>query len=159
MNRVARWTLCTVVVTAFVAAGCDSMDKDKDGEKDRDKIARREERRRQRDRRNDPDPVIARDRDTRDRDTRDRGMSEIPSTATEVEGGASGRLDYEPSRNGVIYVYDADAARVIYVGRLRDREQFRFDPDAGRAAVNSKTVFRSDVNPRHRYRLYFDRAE
>lgn len=67
-------------------------------------------------------------------------------------------MEYEPSRDGVVYVYDVDDDRVIYVGRVRDRERFRLDPDGGRALINNRTVFRSDLNPRHRYRLYFDRA-
>ena len=86
------------------------------------------------------------------------GMDEIPTDAQAVDTGAGARLNYEPTRDGVIYVYDTDADKVIYVGRIRDREQFRLDPDAGRAQINTRTVFRSDMNPRHRYRLYFEPA-
>jgi hypothetical protein len=75
-----------------------------------------------------------------------------------VDTGSGSLLEYEPTRNGVIYVYDADDDEVIYVGRVQDRERFRLDPETGRALINSRTVFRSDLNPRHRYRLYFDRA-
>jgi hypothetical protein len=159
MNRFARWTLCAVVTTAFVVAGCDSTDKDKEREKDLEKQARREQKHRERDRLHDPDAVIGHDRSSGDRTTdRARGVDEIPKTAMQVEGGAATGLEYEPARDGVIYVYDIDSDRVIYVGRIRDRERFRLDPDGGRAMINNRTVFRSDINPRHRYRLYFDRA-
>jgi hypothetical protein len=114
-------------------AGCDSnKDKDRD-DSDSEKLSRREG------------------------DARSRGMDEIPRGATEVEGG-EGRLEYEPSRDGVIYVYDVDHDQVIYVARVRDRERFRLDPEGDRATINTRTVFRGDLNPRHRYRLYFDRA-
>ena len=105
------------------------------------------------------------DKDRKDRErlddrpaSRSRGMDEIPPGATAVEGGEGSRLEYEPSRDGVIYVYDADADQVVYVSRIRDREVFRLDPEGDRATINSKTVFRSNLNPRHRYRLYFARA-
>jgi hypothetical protein len=75
-----------------------------------------------------------------------------------VDAGEGSNLTYEPSRDGVLYVYDVDDDRVIYVGRIRDRERFQLDPDGNRATINNRTVMRSDLNPRHRYRLYFDRA-
>src|SRR3954452_23203471 len=154
MNRFARWTLCAVVTTAFVVAGCDSTDKEKERQKDLDKQARREQKQRERDRLNNPDTVIAHDRTTRGgASDRTRGMDEIPTTAPPVEGGAATGLEYEPTRDGVIYAYDVDADRVIYVGRIRDRERFRLDPEGGRAMINNRTVFRSDINPRHRFRL------
>ena len=148
MTLCNRWILATALTAAFFAAGCESDNKD-DKPRNRDRIARRD-----RDRLDDrsPDPVIARDRD---RDDRRTGMNEIPADAKAVDTGAGARLEYEPTRDGVIYVYDSDADSVIYVGRIRDREQFRLDPDAGRAQINTRTVFRSDLNPRHRYRLYF----
>lgn len=159
-----------VVTLCCVAGGCESDNRD-DNVRDRSlERAARRDRREQRDRDFDrrPDSVIARDRKRERRDPIDdragrtgirrRGMREIPTSAIPLSGGAAAALEYEPSRNGVVYVYDVDDDQVIYVGRVRDRERFRLDPDGGRALINSRTVFRSDLNPRHRYRLYFDRA-
>jgi hypothetical protein len=141
-------------------AGCETnKDQDRD-ERDADRLARRE-RRRERDRLRDDDTVIASRRDRLDDRTsrRTRGMEEIPSGATEVEGGlTAGRLEYEPTRDGVVYVYDEDDDQVIYVARVRDGERFRLEAENDRATINTRTVFRGDLNPRHRYRLYFDRA-
>lgn len=155
-------------VALTCVAGCESENSDdKVRDKDLERIARRDRRARDRDLDRDldrrADPVIARDRDRRDRiddraTTRRPGMEEIPAAAEAVDTGEGTRLEYEPTRDGVIYVYDADDDRVVYVGRIRDRERFRLDPDAGRGVINSRTVFRSELNPRHRYRLYFDRA-
>jgi hypothetical protein len=155
MNRRIRWTFCALTTLACVASlGCESSDK-KDAARDRDRIARRE---RNRARDQAADPVIARDRRSDRIGDRGRGADEIPAQALAVDGGPGVGVEYEPSRDGVIYVYDVDADRVIYVGRMRDRERFRLDPEGGRGLINSRTVFRSDLNPRHRYRLYFERA-
>ena len=146
------------LVAALLTAGCES-DKDKDQsarDKDLERIAKQE---RKRAREHDADPVIATDRDRLDDRTTDRrGMKEIPADAQAVSTGEGKRLEYEPTHDGVIYVYDADADQVVFVARIRDRERFRLDPDGGRALINSRTVLRSDLNPRHRYRLYFDRS-
>lgn len=152
--------LCGIAMAACVTAGCESNKEDPVRDKDFERIAsRRSDRDADRDLDRNPDPVIARDRRGARRLERSRGMQEVPAEAVEVDGGEGARLEYEPSRSGVMYVYDVDDDRVIFVGRVRDRERFRLDPDANRATINSKTVFRSDLNPRHRYRLYFDRAD
>lgn len=150
-----RWIIAAALLATCLAVGCESDKKD-DKPRSHDKAARRE-RQRERDRLDttSPDPVVASDRG---RTGRSPGMDEVPTDAQAVDTGSGTRLDYEPTRDGVIYVYDTDADKVIYVGRIRDREQFRLDPDAGRAQINSRTVFRSDMNPRHRYRLYFEPA-
>jgi hypothetical protein len=158
MTVATRWVLLAVTaLTCVLAVGCESQNQnDKARDKDLERIARRD-RERSRDRARDPDPVIARDRRER-LDDRRGGMQEIPTAAVAVDAGDGARLEYEPSQNGVLYVYDADDDRVIYVSRIRDREIFRLDPEADRGTINTKTVFRGDLNPRHRYRLYFDRA-
>ena len=161
-----RWVLCAVtVLSCLVAPGCESNNEDEVRDKDLERIARRDrQRQRDRDLDRDLDPIVARDRD-RDRDRLDDrvtdrrpGMREIPTDAVAVDTGEGERLQYEPNRDGVLYVYDADDDRVVYVGRVREREQFRLDPAGNRALINSRVVFRSDLNPRHRYRLYFDAA-
>jgi hypothetical protein len=157
-----RWLLCVLTAAAALGvAGCESNN-DKVEDEDLEKIARRERNQRERERErdlDDPDPVIARepDRDG-DRNSDRRGMSEIPREAVAVEGGEGVGLRYEPARDGTIYVYDIDADRVVYVGRLQSKERFVLDPSGNRATVDGKTVFRSDLNPRNRYRLYFDRT-
>jgi outer membrane murein-binding lipoprotein Lpp len=155
-------SFCAAVVLVCAVAGCESNEKDDQvRDKDLERIARQEQRERDSDLDRDLDPVVARDRDRiDDRSASSRpGMKEIPADAQAVDTGEGARLEYEPTRDGVIYVYDADLDRVVYVGRIRERERFRLDPDAGRAQINSRTVFRSDLNPRHRYRLYFDSAK
>jgi hypothetical protein len=149
MGPSKRWIVTAALFATCLATGCESDKKDTKP-KHHDRSAKR-------DRVDDrtPDPVIAQNRNPTGQGT---GMEEIPAAAKAVDTGAGARLDYEPTRDGVIYVYDADADKVIYVGRIRDREQFHLDPDAGRAQINTRTVFRSDMNPRHRYRLYFEPA-
>jgi hypothetical protein len=151
--------LCALALASCVcAAGCTNEDKQTRPRR-RDRISRS------------PDPVISREparRDTTydrgpanrpaDRLSDRRGFQEVPTTAERVDTGGAAGLEYEPSRDGVMYVYDEDDDRVVFVGRMRDRERFRLEPDGNRALINSKTVYRGDLNPRHHYRLYFDRA-
>ena len=158
MIRTELPIVTAIALVLALTAGCESNKDDEAGDRERDRLSRRD-----RDRDRDPDLVIGRDRDRAGRlddrsARRPRGMAEIPDGAIKVEGGEGALLNYEPSRDGVMYVYDADDDRVIYVSRVRERERFRLDPEAGRATINSRTVFRSDLNPRHRYQLYFDRA-
>ena len=149
----------------FLAAGCSSDEKKPAKPHHKDRISHADP---TYDPAREPNPVISHDRAPRDttsdrtadRSADRRGLQEVPTTAQRVDSaaGAAGALDYETSRDGVMYVYDEDADRVVFVGRMRDRERFRLDPEGGRALINSKTVYRGDLNPRHRYRLYFDRA-
>ena len=156
-----RWVLCVFTAAVILSAvGCDS-NKDKVEDEDLDKIARRERNQRERERERDldnPDSVIARNPDRGGDSSRRRGMDEIPREAVAVEGGEGVGLRYEPARDGTIYVYDIDSDRVVYVGRLQSKERFVLDPSGNRATVDGKTVFRSDLNPKNRYRLYFDRT-
>lgn len=170
-----RWLLCVLTAAlALSAVGCESNN-DRAEDKDLDKIARRERNQRAREREREldrdldrPDPIIARDPDRLDRrdrrdtgragDPRRAGMDEIPREAVAVEGGEGTGLRYDTARDGTIYVYNIDEDRVVYVGRVQARERFVLDPSGNRATIDGKTVFRSDLNPRNRYRLYFDRA-
>ena len=168
-QRFLRCVSTLVFVAACAAgAGCESMNQDKDAEK-QEKRARRQERR-ARDREDalrggGPDQVIGRrDRD-RDRDRADtdtvrgsRGLDEIPRTATRVDEGDAARLNYTPTRDGTLYVYDADDDRVVLSTRVRRDERFVLDTDANRATIDGRTVLGTGLSARHRYRLYFDRG-
>lgn len=159
-----RWTLAALITLAGAVGGCESNDKDRADDKDFERIARGERRReRSRDRVDSdaPEQVMGR-RDRAERadrlDRRSAGMDEIPAGAVVVDKGDKVDLRYEAPATGALYVYDIDDDRVVYVGRVQDRERFVFDPENNRATVDGKTVLRSEFNPRHRYRLYFDRA-
>src|SRR4051812_27915146 len=94
-----RWIVTAALVATCFATGCESDKKD-DKPRHHDRAAKHDpidDRA--------PDPVIGHDRDRTGRRT---GMDEIPADAKAVDTGAGGRLDYEPTRDGVIYVYDAD---------------------------------------------------
>jgi hypothetical protein len=142
MNHFIRPAAYAVLALAVVASvGCESKEK-KQAKKEHDRGL---------------DPVVAHDRTSHS--STGRGLDEIPAQAKRVEAGSGPVLSYEPTSDGVIYAYDVDNDQVVYVGRIRDRERFRLDSDRGQGLINSRTVFRSgDLNPRHRYRLYFEPA-
>jgi hypothetical protein len=158
-----RWVFAAVTIVGCVAAaGCSSAEKDQEKQEKKDRReARRLERQRQREQDRGVDPVIGRrnpdrlDRDTRDTRRSTRGIDEIPTSASRVDEGNGPRLTYSPRRDGTLYVYDADDDRVVYSGGVRADDRFSLDP-ADRATVNGRTVLGTNLNPNHRYRIYFD---
>jgi hypothetical protein len=164
-QRFLRCVSALVVVgtVALAGFGCESTNKDKEAEKRDKQAAKQEKRAREREqasRSDSPDQVIGRHDTTRDRDTgrTSRGLDEIPTTATRVDEGNATRLTYSPTRDGTVYVYDADDDRVILSTRVRRDERFVLDPDANRATIDGRTVLGTGLSARHRYRLYFDRG-
>jgi hypothetical protein len=170
MRRFTRGIVGALTLLALAAAGgggCESDSKDDLDDRDiyrRDRAERRRERDldrdlpRDRDRVRADDRVISRDPDRRADAGRRRGIDEIPAEAVAVEAG-EGRsgMTYTAERDGTVYVYDVDEDRVIHVGRMMANERFRLLPEDDEATLDGRPVFRSDLNPRHRYRLYFDR--
>ena len=160
MSTRVRWFIPAVVIVAGVlAVGCEN--KEKEAEK-RDKKLERQDRREheraaERDRASDrdPDQVIGRSDRSGSRTT----VRDVPSTATRVDAGAGPRLNYTPTRDGMLYVVDADDQRLVFSNRLRTDERFVLDPDDNRATIDGRTVLGTGLYPRHRYTLYFDRAK
>ena len=112
------------------------------------------------------------DRISRDRTTarnRDRGGYDgsamkypadfdngIPSGARLVrEVDTNGGVSFKTPHDGKLYVYDVDAKRVIWSGFMRDGERFQIDSNSGRASIDGQSVTNRDLNPDHRYRIYF----
>jgi len=160
MSGTARWLVAALVLIGLAFAGCDSKN-DRDAAKRRERLARRERRDRERDAdraadRRGPDQVIGRGDRSPDRSA--RGLDEIPRTATRVDEGDSTRLAYSPTRNGTLYLYDVDNDHVVFSSPVREGERFVLDPAANRATVDGRTVLGTGLDPRHRYRLYFDRS-
>src|SRR4051812_49955181 len=128
MSTRLRWTLAIITLAACVAAaGCAPNEKEQE-KKDR-QAARRLEKQREQDRADsrDPDQVISH-RDDRETRRPARGIDEIPTTANRVDEGGGPRLTYTASRDGTLYVYDADDDRVIYSGGVRSDDRFAMDP-------------------------------
>ena len=167
MRVTFRWMLSAALTAACLCgAGCESDNQDPDRQdretNRRDRLERRRERESARDRDRDrdraPDQVIGRDADRLDRAAPRRGIDEIPTTAARVDEGNGPRLTYRPARDGTLYIYDADDERVVYSGAVRADDRFAMDPADDRATINGRTVLGADLNPKHRYRLYFDRG-
>lgn len=163
---IRRIASALAVVLCVAAAGCESMGKGEQTRREEKlaKQARRErnraERERLRDRDTAPDQVIGRNRDRRpvDDERASRGLDDVPATASRVDEGDGPRRTYSPTRDGTLYVYDADDQRVIFSTRVRADERFVLNPEAGRATLDGRTVLGTGLSARNRYRLYFDRS-
>ena|SRR5687767_3134955 len=157
------FAVATLVIAAFLIAGCSEDDKDalKENDRDRDGIADRYDRRPNSDDRYDRDDRISqdpRDRDLdRDLDRNRRGLDDIPRDAVRVEEGVGDVLRYEAERDGRVYVYDEDDDRVVYSGKVYRGEDFVADPDRDVLSVNGKRLDDVNLRAKHRYRVYFMR--
>ncbi len=158
----------------FAAVGCESDNDDRDVRRDRrDRITDRrvDDSRYDRDRDYDRETRVDRDARIGDRDRVDRidrrdvddddavvagaRLSGIPRNARRVDS-AQGTTEmmFRATRDATIYVYDADADRVVYTGTLRDGDKFVLDPNDNIALVNGKKVLDKDLKSRHVFRLY-----
>ena len=80
----------------------------------------------------------------------------IPSGARLVrEVDTNSGVSYKTPHDGKLYVYDVDSKRVLWSGTMRDGERFTIDSQNGRATIDGQSVINRDLNPDHRYHLYF----
>jgi hypothetical protein len=97
-----------------------------------------------------------RDRTDRRDDGRNRAGDKVPLSATLVGEGRDEELTYRASRDGTIYVYDAEDERVIGSAGIRDGQRFTIAPDRNRATINNDEVDVGKLSTRRNYRVYFD---
>jgi hypothetical protein len=147
-----RLALLALVASLFVAsAGCESdSPPDHHRRTDRTRIS---------------DRSIDRDDDAYDREHRlddrdavlssDRVLSGVPRNARRIDSAqGSSEMMYTARRDATIYVYDADADKVVYTGSLQDGDRFVLDPNDNLALINGKKVLDRDLKSRHVFRLY-----
>ena len=153
--------LATGVLAALLAVGCDNNDKSSTSstrDRDRDGIADKYDRHPNTSDRLDDDVIIGRERDRVERPDSRRGLDEIPRDALRVNLEDPDRLRHKPERDGRIFVYDEEADRVVYDGKLYRGETFIADPAKDVVSINGKRVGDASLRPNHRYRLYFLRG-
>lgn len=85
-------------------------------------------------------------------------LSDIPRDAKRIDADYSGRLHYQAGHDGRIWLYDSTDDLVIYSGKLLRDERFVVEPEEDRLSINGKRIGPVNLHPKHRYRLYFDRA-
>ena len=84
------------------------------------------------------------------------GKSAIPSGADRVASG-DGPIDYRAQRNGDIWVYDADAKKMIYTGPVNDGDRVRVNTETNQILVGGRTVSERSLAGNHKYEIYFRR--
>ena len=85
-----------------------------------------------------------------------RGRQSIPSGASVVRSG-TGTIDYEAKRDGDVWVYDAETAKLIYMGELRRDEVVRVNARSDQITIGGKTVSERPISDEHKYQIFFRR--
>ena len=138
-----------LILGLALTAGCDSLTGDRDNNTD-DTLPPRHDRISTRDRGGNDGSVMKYPADF------DAGIPSGARLAREID--QDGSLSYKAAHDGKVYLFDADTKRVIWSGSVRDNDRVAIDTRDNRVSLNDdKNVLSNnrDLNPDHRYRLYF----
>ncbi|HEV8603972.1 MAG TPA: hypothetical protein VGQ99_01325 [Tepidisphaeraceae bacterium] len=141
-------TLPALLLGLTLTAGCETLGLGGDKDDSKDKTTTRDDR-------------ISHDRGTaRDHTGYDMKYpadfdNGVPSGARLVRESDRQDISYKTPHDGKLYVYDVDSRRVVWSGFMRDGERFALDNRSGRATIEGQSVVNRDLNPDHRFRLYF----
>jgi hypothetical protein len=80
---------------------------------------------------------------------------EIPRTSMLISAG-EGRQTFKVVDPGRAYVYDADAARVVFQTHVEPNQRLTVDPAEDRIALDGRVVFEKNLAKRHTHRIYYD---
>ena len=75
----------------------------------------------------------------------------VPEGAMLVEQG-EGKLEYEPTDDGTIFVYDAEREALLYRDKVKEGDEFEIDPENNRIQVNEKTVHDRPLSGKKKHR-------
>lgn len=79
----------------------------------------------------------------------------IPADADMVVEGNK-QLTYQAPRDGVVYIYDDDANRLIYTGHVLRGQTISIDTKDDELLVDGRRATEWDLDPDHRLQIYFD---
>ena len=138
-----------LILGLALTAGCESLTGDRDNNND-DTLPPRHDRISTRDRGGYQGDVMKYPADF------DNGIPTGAHLAREID--QDGSLNYKAAHDGKLYLFDVDTKRVIWSGSVRDNDHLSIDSRDNRVTLNNdQNVLRNnrDLNPDHRYRLYF----
>ena len=142
-------TVPALVLGLALVGGCEALTGDRDNNND-DTNPPRHDRISTRDRGGNDGTVMKYPADF------DYGIPTGAHLAREID--QDGSLNYKAPHDGKLYLFDADSKRVVWSGSVRDNDRFSIDTRDNRASLNNdQNLIRNnrDLNPDHRYRLYF----
>jgi hypothetical protein len=84
---------------------------------------------------------------------------EIPASATEISTGTENVSATAP-HDGMVYVWDKDANRMLYTGKVERGDTIRIDAKHNKIFMDDKLVTkRDDLINDHHYKIFFDQVE
>ena len=83
----------------------------------------------------------------------------VPSGAQLMGSGENKEIAFSPSRDGVVYLYDADRRQVVSQTRIEDGQKFVLSPGRGRATIEGKVVEADGIDTKTNYRVFFSRQD
>lgn len=84
------------------------------------------------------------------------GAITVPKSAEIVREG-TGDLSWRADRDGVVYLFDVDTNTAIFKSRIKSGQRFTAAPAQDSATLDGKSVFKGSMNPKHKYKVYFDK--
>lgn len=79
---------------------------------------------------------------------------EVPLNATLVSEGDRAAA-FTATQSGTVYVYDANADRIVYSGRISPNQTINVDQAHDKITLSGNTVFEKGLNKNNIYRIYF----
>ena len=119
--------LCLIMLSLIIGVGCEAFNGDDDDDDGRDVGSER---------------------------ISQTSTTGVPSDAERVKEG-EGELSYAARDNGMVYLYDVDARRVVDTQRVRKGQRYTIDPNRDLATLDGRPVYEQNLDRDHTYRLYF----
>jgi len=82
------------------------------------------------------------------------GRGSIASGARTVKTG-QGTVEYTATRDGTVYVLDADTDKLFGLATVRAGQTVRVDADADRITVDAKVINQRPIAPNHHHEIRF----
>lgn len=83
-----------------------------------------------------------------------KGRASIAAGARTVKSGV-GSVEYTATRDGSVYVLEADSNRLIGLGGVTAGQTVRVDAETDQVSIGGKVINERPISDKHRYEILF----